>query len=126
MKTPVTREALIELEDAIRKLKDETEALPPQERLSMYKKFVLDIATAKAEMSDEERAEYGITDGLIAAAKKLDALGVDKGVVFNFFGIAFVLVSPDDGVEPAPTAGGEKKEKEKKKKSSALDVLRKK
>lgn len=125
MKTPVTKEGIEELEDAIRKLKDETMALPPEERLLAYKELVLAIATAKAELSAEKRAEYKITDGMIAAAKKLESEGVTNRVMFNFFGVAFLLLVPDDAGGPAPAAG-EKKEKEKEKKSSALDVLRKK
>lgn len=128
MASLVTKEAIDELEEAIRKLDKEIKGLPVEDRLAQYKKFVLDIATAKAEMTDEERAEYGITDGMIAAAKKLDKLTVGNGVVYNFGGLPFVLMSPDEpvGGDGEGSGGSDKKEKEKKKKSSGLDVLRKK
>lgn len=124
MSGPVTKEGLIQLEDSIRRLDDTIKSLPKEERLAQYKDFVLGIATALVEMTAEQRKEYKLTLELIAAAKKLEKVGVEHGVYFSFSGIPHLAITADPVQEKS---GGEKKEEKKeKKKSSVLDVLREK
>lgn len=110
MSGPVTKEGLIQLENSLRRLEETIKSLPKEERLPQYKNYVVEVANAFGEMSPEERDKYEVTPDLIAAAKKLNEMGVEHHVFFSFSGIPHLAITAD----PAP-----------KKKSLALDVLRK-